>query len=134
LKFNVGKNEYGDVALQTQCTYATTASEKFYDSKKMMYLLIEESGKTSEVDIAMRHEVSKNTLSQGNGRLIHGYCDAPSTVSEVSEGAAYYRALSNTSNFYRRIKSSGQTYSGIFRLFIPATEGLDGFIIRMVLA
>lgn len=128
LKFNVGKNEYGDVALQTQCTYATTASEKFYDSKKMMYLLIEESGKTSEVDIAMRHEVSKNTLSQGNGRLIHGYCDAPSTVSEVSEGAAYYRALSNTSNFYRRIKSSGQTYSGIFRLFIPATEGLDGFI------
>lgn len=128
LVFNVGKNEYGEPALQTQCTYATTASEKFYDSKKLYYILTEEPGKTDEVDVAMRHEVNKQTVSLGDGRLIHGYMDYPSTVNETSEGAAYYRALSNTSNFYQRIKSSGQTKSGLFRLFVPATEGLEDFV------
>lgn len=126
LKFNVGKNEYGEPSLQTQITYATTASEKFYDSKKMMYLLVEEAGKTDEVDVAERHEVTKHTLSQA-GTLLHGYCSYPSTVSETSEGAAYYRALSNTSNFYRRLPS-GQTFSGLFRLFIPADDGNDKYI------
>ena len=128
LIFNVGKNEYGEPSLQTQCTYATTASEKYYDSKKLYYILTEEPGKTDEVDVAMRHEVNKQTVSLGDGRLIHGYMDYPSTVNETSEGAAYYRALSNTSNFYQRIKSSGQTKSGLFRLFVPATEGLEDFV------
>jgi len=126
LKFNVGKNEYGEPSLQTQVTYATTANEKFYDSKKMMYLLIEEAGKTDEVDVAERHEVTKHTLSQA-GSLLHGYCSYPSTVSETSDGAAYYRALSNTSNFYRRLPS-GQTYSGLFRLFLSADDGNDKYI------
>ena len=126
LKFNVGKNEYGEPSLQTQVTYATTANERFYDSKKMMYLLVEEAGKTDEVDVAERHEVTKHTLSQA-GVQIHGYCSYPSTVSETSEGAAYYRALSNTSDFYRRLPN-GQTYSGLFRLFIPADEGNDKYI------
>lgn len=127
LKFNVGKNEYGEPALQTQVTYATTASEKFYDSKKMHFLQVEEPGKTDEVDIAERHEVNRHTLSQA-GMQIHGYTTYPSTVSETSEGAGYYRAMSDTSIFYQRIPATGQTKSGIFRIFVPATEGLDGFI------
>jgi len=126
LQFNVGKNVYGEPSLQTQVTYATTSNERFYDSKKMMYLIVEEAGKTDEVDVAERHEVTKHTLSQG-GVNPHGIVEMPSTVNEISEGAAYYRALSNTSDFYRRLPN-GQTYSGIFRLFLPADDGNDSYI------
>lgn len=130
LKFDVGKNEYGEQSLETKYTYATTASEKFYDGKKMIYLLTDEAGKTplSTCSVLKRHDVNRNTVAQGNGRLVHGFMDYPSTVDEMADGAFDYRYLSNTSNFYQRIKSTGQTFSGLFRLFIPATEGLDGYI------
>lgn len=83
---------------------------------------------TSSCSVLKRHDVNKNCLAQGNGRLIHGYMEYPSTVDEMTDGAFDYRFLANTSDFYQRIKASGQTFSGLFRLFIPATEGLDGFI------
>jgi len=83
---------------------------------------------TSNVSVLKRHDVNKNCCAQGNGRIIFGYLDYPSTSDELTDGSFDYRFLANTSNFYQRIKSSGQTFSGLFRLFIPATEGLDGFI------
>jgi len=128
LVFNVGKNDYTEPSLQTKSVYATTASEKFFDGLKMVYLLTDEAGKTEETNVAKRHDVNKNSCSLGNGRIIFSYMDYPSTVSETAEGAHAYRGLSNTSNFYQRIKSTGQTKSGLFRLFMRASDGLEGFI------
>ena len=128
LKFDVSRSEFFEEGLSVKYTYATTASEKFYDGKKLVFMLLDESGKTSSCSVLKRHDVNKNCLAQGNGRLIHGYMEYPSTVDEMTDGAFDYRFLANTSDFYQRIKASGQTFSGLFRLFIPATEGLDGFI------
>jgi hypothetical protein len=128
LKLDVGKNDFGQDSLNTKVTYATTASEKFYDGKKLRYMLTDEAGKTENTSVLKRHDVNKNTVAQGNGRVISGWMDYPSTVDEMTDGSFDYRFLSNTSSFYQRIKSSGQTFSGLFRLFIPAVEGLDGFV------
>lgn len=128
LVFNVGKNDYTEPSLQTKSVYATTASEKFFDGLKMVYILTDEAGKTDETNVATRHDVNKNSCSLGNGRIIFSYMDYPSTVSESADGAHAYRGLSNTSNFYQRIRSTGQTKSGLFRLFMRASDGLEGFI------
>lgn len=130
LKFDVGKNEYGEETLETKATYATTSSPSFYDGKKLIYILVDECGKTpsSVCSVLKRHEVTRHVLAQGNGRLIHGMCSLPSTSDEMADGAFEYRFLASTSNFYQRVRATGQTFSGMFRLFVSATEGLDGFI------
>jgi len=83
---------------------------------------------TTEVDVDERWKVIVNCLSQGNGSIIHGYAYHPSTVEDYSSGGAAYKKLMDKSSFYQRIKVSGQTPSGLFRLFMPADEALDGFI------
>ena len=128
LRLDVGKNEYGEPSLETYADYATTASAKFYDGKKKIFLLTDESGKTHNVSVSKRHEVNQQTIAQGDGKEIHGFMEYPSTVDEITDGAFDYRNLSNNSNFYCRIAASGQTFSGLFLLFVPAYEGLDGYI------
>lgn len=83
---------------------------------------------TTEADVDERWKTIVNTLSQGNGSIIHGYAYHPSTVEDYTSGGASYRRLMDKSDFYTRIRATGQTPSGLFRLFIPADEGLDGFI------
>jgi hypothetical protein len=83
---------------------------------------------TTEVDVDERWRTIVNCLSQGNGAIIHGYAYHPSTVEDYTSGGAAYRRLMEKSSFYQRVSVSGQTPSGLFRLFIPADEGLDGFI------
>jgi hypothetical protein len=128
LKFQSGKNDFDEPSLGTKIDYATTASSKYYDGKKLMFILVDESGKTHNVSVLERHDVNIPTLAQGDGRIIHGYYTAPSTVSEMADGSFDYRHLAETSNFYCRVPSTHQTFSGLFRLFVPASEGLDGFI------
>lgn len=128
IRFDVPKNEYVAKGLKTKIGYASTANPKFYDSKKLVFALLDEEGKDNENEILKRWDVVKNTLGQGNMRLIHGYAYHPSTVDEIYDGAFDYRFLADNSNFYRRIDATGQTFSSMFRLFMPATEGLDDFI------
>jgi hypothetical protein len=128
LKFDVAKNDYGEHGLGTQIEYATTSSEKFFDGKKMIYLLTDEEGKTSQCSVSKRWGVNKHTLAQGDGMLIHGYSSHPSTVDQLSDGSGDYQYLMSESNFYKRIKNKGQTPSGLFRVFIPAQDGLEGYI------
>lgn len=83
---------------------------------------------TTETDVDERNRVITNCLSQGDGRIIHGYKYSPSTVEEYTQGGAAFKAMMNQSSFYQRVKASGQTPSGLFRIFMSAEEGLDGFI------
>ena len=128
LKLEVNKNDYGEKALNTKIEYATTASSKYFDGRKMTYLLTDEEGKTSICSVSERWGVNKHTLAQGDGMIIRGYSSHPSTVDLISDGAGDYQALMDDSSFYKRIKSKGQTKSGLFRVFIPAQDGLEGFV------
>lgn len=128
IKFDVPKNEYIEKGLKTQINFATTGSHKFYDSKKLVFALLDEEGKDSENEVLKRWDVIKNTLAQGNMSVIHGYSYHPSTVDEITDGAFDYRSLANDSNFYRRIRTSGQTFSAMAVMFLPADEALTGYI------
>lgn len=121
------KNDYLGEGLNTKICYAESASDKAADGQKLISVLLDESGKVTLTSVAKRWDVVKHCLAQGNGRIIHGWSYHPSTVAEMSEGGAEYRILCENSNFYKRLPS-GQTISGLFRIFVPADEGLDGFI------
>lgn len=128
IKLDTDKNDFVESGLGTQIVYATTASSKFFDGKKMMELLVDEGGKPTSCSVSERHGVNKHTLAQGDGMIIHGYVSQPSTVDQISDSSGDYQFLMASSNFYRRIKSKGQTPSGMFRIFISAQEVLEGFI------
>lgn len=130
IKFTLPTNmAYGE-ELESQITYATTADGSFYDHTKLYAYLGDEWGKVPSLDIleGVWGRV-KPALAQGAGSKIVGFALLPSTVEEM-EGmnAQKYYELCETSNFYRRIELSGQTHSGVFRKFIKAWDGLEGFI------
>jgi len=115
--------------LGSKVTFATTANRKFYDGKKQYIHLCEEAGKTLLEKINPRWDVVKETLSQGGGSSIHGIAMFPSTVADMKEGGGEdYYILSEASNYYKRNSATGQTVSGIGRIFFPAWDGLENFI------
>jgi len=126
--YNVPGNEFNLIGLKNTISYAETGSSTFYDGKKLIACLPDESGKTETQDVDLRWQVLKNCLAQGNGALIHGYSYHPSTVEEYSKGGDAYQSMANKSSFYQREKVSDQTSSGLFRIFMPADEGLDKYI------
>lgn len=76
-----------------------------------------------------RWEVIRQCLSMGNGKKIVGFNISTSTVGEMTKqgGTAYFR-LCKDSHWQNRIPESGQTSSGKLNLFIPAFDGLEGFV------
>jgi len=128
LNFSRQSNKVLGNQLGSKINFATTASRSFYDGKKQIAHLSDENGKTKEEDVGQRHTVVKQTLAQGSGALIHGFTMHPTTVADMeSGGGEAFNHLCNQSKFYER-GPTGQTKSGLFRLFIPAYDGLEGFI------
>ena len=128
LNFSNPSNKIAD-ELGSKMDFATTANRKFYDGKKQYSHLSDENGKTILENISERHDVVKLTLSQGAGSVIHGFSMHPSTVAEMREkGGDNYYNLCEDSNFYIRDIISGQTHSGLGRIFMPADDGLENFV------
>lgn len=136
MEFDVGAQKIGSkgslmniaTGLESEITWADSASRSWYDGDKLKFLHNDEVGKTVLEDVRIRHGVQKKCLAQGNGVFIHGLEINTSTVGEMAEkgGDAFFR-LCDSSHYERRNKL-GQTQSGLFNLFIPAYDGLEGFI------
>ena len=117
-----------DTGLETTINYAKTANRGWYDGDKLAFLNNDELGKTPLENVAERWGVQKKCLAQGNGRFIKGLALNTSTVGEMSEkGGAAFKRLCDLSHWDERNKL-GQTSSGLINLFIPAYDGLEGFI------
>lgn len=101
---------------------------KAYDTWKLHFHHDDEVGKTKDVDVNERWRVVKRCLSQGNGKIIHGFTIKTSTVGDMVKGGGrnFYK-LCMDSNYSDR-DDNNQTTSGLYVLFIPGYEGLDGFI------
>jgi len=116
-------------ALGAKISYATTSNRKFYDGKKLYYYQAEEEGKTILENIYERWGTMKPCLSTGDSAIIHGFSTHPSTVSDmIDQGGMNFYYLSEDSKFNERDEVKHQTISGLFRLFIPAWDGLEGYI------
>jgi len=84
---------------------------------------------TESEDIYERWSVIKPCLSQGDAALIHGFSIHPSTVADLEgQGGMNYYYLSEDSKFNERDAVKHQTISGLFRLFLPAYMGLEGYV------
>lgn len=100
------------------------------DGDTLHYSLMDEEGKDMRAQIFERWNVNKIAMSRGGGTKIIGYSMHPSTVEEMDSAGLEYYKLAQLSCFYERMPVTGQTYSGLARIFIPAYKKMDGFIDR----
>lgn len=110
--------------------YTDSSSVSKNDGDTLHYALCDEEGKTKGASVSERWSVNKMAMTRGGGLQIIGYSLHPSTVEEMDEGGLEYYKLAQLSCFYERVPGTGQTYSGLARIFIPAYKKLDGFIDR----
>jgi len=103
------------------------ADPSAYDGDKLYFHHDDEVGKLKKgLSCWDRHTVVKECLVMG-GDII-GYTIKTSTVGEMEKGGGKaFKHQCMASNYYERT-NNGQTPSGLANLFIPADDGLQGFI------
>lgn len=117
-----------DVGLESKITYATSSSSYFYDQEKLLIYIRDEAGKVIAENIHEGWPTVKQCLGQGDGMVINGFGLFPSTSGKFDkEGGESFSYLIQDSDFYQRTPN-GQTKSGLVTVFIPADEGLEGYI------
>lgn len=102
-----------------------------YDGDKLYFTHQDEVGKKPSgvsFNVEKRWTVLKECLAQGGGSDIHGFALLTSTVEDMSgSGGEEFWNICNQSWHHKKNKN-GQTNSGLYNVFIPAYEGLEGFI------
>lgn len=98
-----------------------------YDGDKLYFHHDDEIGKLkSGLSCWARHLVVKECLVMGSE--IIGFTIKTSTVGEMERGGGkMFKHQCDMSNYFERTPN-GQTRSGLITLFIPAYEGLQGFV------
>ena len=96
-----------------------------YDGEKLHMMYLDESGKWEKpTDIREAWRIERTCLIVG--RKIIGKCLMGSTVNPMDKGGKQYKELWRDSDPEDR-NANGRTKTGLYRLFIPAYEALEGF-------
>ena len=96
-----------------------------YDGEKLHILYLDEAGKWEKpTDIRDAWRIQRTCLIVG--RKIVGKALVGSTVNPMDKGGKEYKDLWKDSNPRER-NANGRTRSGLYRLFIPAQNSLEGF-------
>lgn len=108
--------------------YSTTSTASMYDGGNNIWINRDEAGKTVETDVYIDHAQLKPCVALGGGTNIFGFLTYPSTVGEMEgAGGRNFYNICQDSQFEKRNRT-GQTASGLMVLYMPAYEGLEGFI------
>jgi len=111
-------------ALNTVINWKNTTNNA-YDGEKLHLLYLDEAGKWERpTDIKDAWRIQRTCLIVG--RKIVGKAMVGSTVNPMDKGGRQYKNLWKDSNPLER-NANGRTVSGLYRLFIPAQESLEGF-------
>jgi hypothetical protein len=111
-------------ALNTVINWKNTTNNA-YDGEKLHLLYLDEAGKWEKpTDIREAWRIQRTCLIVG--RKIVGKAMVGSTVNPMAKGGSEYKDLWEDSDPGERNKN-GRTRSGLYRLFIPAYESLEGF-------
>lgn len=114
-------------ALNTIINWKNTTNNA-YDGEKLHMLYLDEAGKWEKpTDIREAWRIQKTCLIVG--RKIIGTAIVGSTVNPMDKGGKEYKDLWADSNPNQR-NDNGRTRSGLYRIFIPAYEALEGFFDR----
>ncbi len=111
-------------ALNTVINWKNTTNNA-YDGEKLHLLYLDEAGKWEKpTDIRDAWRIQRTCLIVG--RKIIGKAMVGSTVNPMDKGGKEYKDLWRDSDPNERNKN-GRTRSGLYRLFIPAYDSLEGF-------
>ena len=111
-------------ALNTVINWKNTTNNA-YDGEKLHILYLDEAGKWERpTDIRDAWRIQRTCLIVG--RRIVGKALVGSTVNPMDKGGKEYKDLWEDSSPMER-NSNGRTRSGLYRLFIPAYDSLEGF-------
>lgn len=116
-------SQKGD-ALNTIINWKNTTNNA-YDGEKLHMLYLDEAGKWEKpVDIKEAWRIERTCLIVG--KRIVGKALVGSTVNPMGKGGQEYKNLWEDSDPDER-NANGRTRSGLYRIFIPASEALEGF-------
>ncbi len=111
-------------ALNTVINWKNTTNNA-YDGEKLHMLYLDEAGKWEKpADIREAWRIERTCLIVG--RRIVGKALVGSTVNPMDKGGEEFRKLWDDSNPTER-NANGRTKSGLYGLFIPAYDALEGF-------
>ena len=114
-------------ALNTVINWKNTTNNA-YDGEKLHLLYLDEAGKWEKpTDIRDAWRIQRTCLIVG--RRVVGKAMVGSTVNPMDKGGKEYKDLWRDSDPEER-NANGRTRSGLYRLFIPAFESLEGFFDR----
>lgn len=118
------KTSYAGDALNTVLNWKSTTNNA-YDGEKLHMLYMDEAGKWEKPsDIREAWRIERTCLIVG--RRIVGKALVGSTVNPMDKGGEEYKQIWKDSDPTKR-NANGRTVSGLYRLFIPAYESLEGF-------
>jgi len=112
------------IELNTRINWRNSV-ENAYDGRKLKIALFDEQGKAETMDAERFFDIHKPCFMQG--RKIIGKAMMPSTVNEMSKGGAAFKKTWEGSDYSQR-SENGRTLSGMYRYFVPAYDGFEGFI------
>ena len=116
-------SQRGD-ALNSVINWKNTTNNA-YDGEKLHMLYLDEAGKWEKpTDIREAWRIERTCLIVG--RKIVGKAIVGSTVNPMNKGGEEYKGLWYDSDPNER-NSNGRTRSGLYRIFIPAYDALEGF-------
>ena len=112
-------------ALNSVIDWRNTADNS-YDGMKLKLLIHDEAGKwTGSTSIAKNWSVTQTCLLLG--RKIVGKCMMGSTANKLEDGGLEYKDIYYDSNVEEK-DLNRRTKSGLYSLFIPSYDNLEGFI------
>ena len=118
------KTSYRGDALNSSVNWKNTTNNA-YDGEKLHMLYLDEAGKWEKpTDIREAWRVERTCLIVG--KKIVGKALVGSTVNPMNKGGDEYKGLWQDSNPDQR-NDNGRTRSGLYRIFIPAYNALEGF-------
>ena len=118
------KTSFAGDALNTVLNWKNTTNNA-YDGEKLHMLYMDEAGKWEKPsDIREAWRIEKTCLIVG--RRIVGKALVGSTINPMGKGGSEYKQIWKDSDPLKR-NANGRTVSGLYRLFIPAYESLEGF-------
>jgi len=114
-----------EISLNTKIDWKNT-KENSYDGMKLKIVVADESAKyPKDVPIEKWFNIGRTCLILGSriiGKMLIG-----STVNELDKGGAGFLELWKRSDFTEQTNNK-RTLTGLFRYYVPAYDGLEGFI------
>ena len=118
------KTSYKGDALNTVINWKNTTNNA-YDGEKLHFMYLDEAGKWEKPsDIRDAWRIQRTCLIVG--RKVVGKALVGSTVNPMDKGGRQYKDLWGDSDPEHR-NANGRTRSGLYRIFIPAFDALEGF-------